>query len=121
MKQKTNGIYLLMLGMLVLMLANCANLNMDFRKLDTMDKKYQFAQEEWIDALQQYRDFMVVQTPEMRVTLHEKYDKAIKDVDLALDLWGATLTDTTEYNNFLEAKNKLLRLGFAKFYKGGDK
>ena len=118
MKTNRNSIFMLLLGM-VFLAASCANLNMDFRKLDTMGKKYQFAQEEWIDAVTQYGNFLSVQTPQVKADLHKKYDQAIKDVDLALDLWGATLTGTTEYTNFLEAKNKLLRLGFAQFYKGG--
>ena len=104
----------------IVFLAGCANLSLDFRKLDTIEKKFQFAQEEWIDALKQYQAFMAVQTDEEKAALHEKFDKAIQAVDDALDIWGGMLRGTTEYESFLEAKNDLLRLGFAKFYKGGE-
>ena len=117
MKTKRN-ILVLLLGMVFL--ASCANLNLDFRKLDTIEKKYQFAQEEWIDALNQYKAFMATQNLEQFKTLHEKFDEAIIAVDKALDLWGLFLNGTKEYVSFLEAKNALLRLGFAQFYKGGS-
>ena len=102
---------------LLLFLGACANFTIDFRKLDTMDKKYQFAQEEWLDALTQYKAFMATQTEEQKDALHDKFDEAIQAVDKALDVWGGMLTGPTEYASFLEAKNALLRLGFAQFYK----
>jgi len=117
MKTKRN-ILILLLGMVFL--ASCANFTLDLRKLDTMEKKYQFAQEEWIDALNQYKAFMNTQTEEQKTALHEKFDEAIQAVDKALDVWGGMLTGPTEYDSFLEAKNTLLRLGFAQFYKGGS-
>ncbi|HUV84442.1 MAG TPA: hypothetical protein VMV86_01970 [Methanosarcinales archaeon] len=101
----------------VFLVAGCSTLNLDFRKLDTMDKKYQFAQEEWLDALTQYKAFMATQTEEQKDALHDKFDEAIQAVDKALDVWGGMLTGPTEYASFLEAKNALLRLGFAQFYK----
>ena len=117
MKTKRN-ILILLLGMVFL--ASCANLNLDFRKLDTMEKKYQFAQEEWIDALNQYKAFLETQTDEQKAALNDKFLKAVIAVDRALDVWGAMLSGTKEYVSFLEAKNALLRLGFAQFYKGGS-
>lgn len=113
-----------MIVILLFVMSACGTLSIDFRKLDTMEKKYQFAQEEWIDALRQYRDFMATQTSEEKLKYHEKFDIAIRNVDLALDLWGTLIGGPSEteigINGFMEAKNKLLRLGFEKFYKGGD-
>ena len=107
-----------------LVIAACGGLNFDFSRLDTWEKKYQFAQEEWIDALQSYRAYMLTVSDEDKLKMHEKYDEAIHNVDLALDVWGSVLIGSGQeqqgYDDFLEAKNKLLMLGFDIFFKGGD-
>jgi len=113
---------LLIFPLLALFLTACGTFNLDFRKLDTPDKQYQFVQEEWIDALTQYKAFLDIATPEEQEALHKKFDEPIKTVALALDLWGTILNgggDTaTAQQGFLDAKNRLLRLGFEKFYGG---
>lgn len=101
---------------LVLFLAACAHFNLDFGKLDIPEKKYQFAQEEWVDALIHYQNFLAILSLENQAKIHEKYDEAIKVVDQALDVWGASLGSAIAYNDFLAAKNALIRLGFGIFY-----
>lgn len=111
---------LLTLILAAFFLSACGNFDLDFRKLDTPAKQYQFAQEEWIDALTQYKGYLNTQTEAQQAKLHDRYDAAIKDVDAALDVWGAFVNGRSDnpggHSDFLEAKNKLLRLGFSKFF-----